>query len=58
VIDAKTALVNPEIRSISEQMAVKMNKRPFDIAISDYFKGNDLVWKKRMGDRKKSDAWK
>lgn len=26
-----------------EKIAVKMGKRPFDIAVSDYFKGNDLL---------------
>jgi hypothetical protein len=36
-----------EIRSVYEQMAAekKSNKRPFDMAVSDYFAGNDLLWK-------------
>ena len=33
------------------------NKRPFDMAISDYFDGNDLVWKKLYGDRPKPEGW-
>ena len=30
-------------------LAAKMNKRPFDMAVSDYFKGNDLLSKKETG---------
>jgi len=34
----------------------KQNRRPFDTAVSDYFAGNDLVWKKLMGDREKPEG--
>jgi hypothetical protein len=56
---AKAALKDPEIRPVYEQMAaeVKNNKRPFDMAVSDYFAGNDLVWKKQYGDQPKPEGW-
>jgi len=52
---AKAAMRDPEIRSIYEQMAAekKKNKRPFDMAVSDYFQGNNLVLKKYLDSRKK-----
>ena len=56
---AKAAMKDPDIRLHYEQMAVekKNSKRPFDMAVSDYFQGNDLLWQKQMGDRKKLDGW-
>lgn len=44
---AKQAMKDPEIRSVYEQMAAekKNNKRPFDMAVSDYFAGNNLLQK-------------
>ena len=50
---ARSAMADPEIRQIYEQMAVekKKNKRPFDMAVSDYFQGNDLLIKKSPGNR-------
>ena len=41
---AKDAMKDPAIRLVYEQMAAekKSNKRPFDMAVSDYFAGNDL----------------
>src|SRR5688500_18714663 len=52
---ARAAMKDPEIRPVYEQMAAerKQNKRPFDMAVSDYFQGNDLFWKKLHGDRPK-----
>ncbi len=43
---------DPEIRPVYERMAAekKNNKRLFDMAVSDYFAGNGLVWKKLYGD--------
>jgi hypothetical protein len=43
---ARAALANPDVRPLYEQMAAKKNKRPFDMAVSDYFQGNDLISKK------------
>jgi hypothetical protein len=56
---ARRAMKDPEIRLVYEQMAAerKQNKRPFDMAVSDYFQGNDLVWKKLYGDRPKPESW-
>ena len=44
---AKDAMKDPAIRLVYEQMAAekKNNKRPFDMAVSDYFAGNDLFRK-------------
>lgn len=60
-IYASAAVANPDLRPIYVQMAVdngKNPKRPFDIAVSDYYHtGNDLLWKKYMGDREKPQNW-
>jgi hypothetical protein len=44
---AKSAMKHPDVRSVYEQMAAekKSNKRPFDMAVSDYFAGNNLFRK-------------
>ena len=42
---ARAAMAEPKVRVVYEKMAAKMNKRPFDMAVSDYFKGNDLLSK-------------
>jgi hypothetical protein len=59
VIYAKAATADPDIRPFYERMAAerKNNKRPFDMAVGDYMDGNDLLWKKLMGDQKKPDGW-
>ena len=48
VLYAKLAMKDSTVRSVYEQMAAekKNNKRPFDMAVSDYFKGNDLLSRK------------
>ena len=60
-IYASAAVADPDIRPIYVQMAVdsgKNPKRPFDVAVSDYYDtGNDLLWKKHMGDREKPKNW-
>jgi L-aminopeptidase/D-esterase-like protein len=43
---AKAAMAEPKVRAVYERMAAKKHKRPFAIAISDYFKGKDLLSKK------------
>jgi hypothetical protein len=57
---AKLAIQDPEIRQVYVEMAKqrKRNKRrPGDMAVSDYFQGNDLLWKKHMGDQEKPADW-
>lgn len=58
---ASAAVADPDLRPIYVQMAVengKNPKRPFDMAVSDYcHTGNDLLWKKHMGDREKPRIW-
>jgi hypothetical protein len=39
-------MAKPNVRAIYEKMAAKKHERPFDIAVSDYFQGNDLLSKK------------
>lgn len=50
---AKAAMQDPELRAIYQQMASekKGNKRPFDMAVSDYFQGSDLLLKKDRHDQ-------
>lgn len=42
---ARAAIADPQIRAIYEQMSVerKGNKRPYDMALSDYYNGNNLL---------------
>ena len=58
---ASAAVADPEIRAIYVQMALARNmnpKRPFDTAVSDYSHGGeDLLWKKHMGDQPKPANW-
>ena len=45
---AKAAIADPHIRAIYEQMSMekKGNKRPYDMALSDYSHGNNLLGEK------------
>ncbi len=58
---ASAAVADPELRAIYVQMALDHDKnpgRPFDMAVSDYYHhGNDLLWKKHMGDQPKPKRW-
>jgi hypothetical protein len=58
---ASAAVADPEIRPSYIQMALDHDKnpgRPFDMAVSDYCRtGNDLLWKKHMGDQEKPENW-
>jgi hypothetical protein len=58
---ASAAVADPDLRPIYVEMAInngKNPKRPFDMASSDYYhNGNDLLWKKHMGDREKPGKW-
>src|SRR5436190_24156295 len=40
---ARAAMAEPKVRATYEKAAVKAGKRPFDLAVSDYFKGKDLL---------------
>jgi hypothetical protein len=42
---AKAAMADQQVRTVYEKMAAKKHKRPFDMAVSDYFKGNNLLTK-------------
>lgn len=58
---ASAAVADPDIRPIYVQMAIENNMnpgRPFDMAVKDYYHtGNDLLWKKHMGDQEKPTNW-
>ena len=40
---AQAAMAEPKVRARYEKEAAKKNKRPFDLAVSDYFKGRNLL---------------
>ena len=40
---AKAAMAEPKVRAKYEKAAAKAGKRPFDLAVSDYFKDKDLL---------------
>lgn len=43
---AKKAMASPKVRAIYEKMAKKQHKHPYHVAVSDYYKGNDLLSRK------------
>ena len=40
---ARAAMADVQVRARYEQDAIIKGKRPFDLAVSDYFKGEDLL---------------
>lgn len=42
VAHAKAAMADPQVRARYEREAAVRRKRPFDLAVSDYFKGRDM----------------
>ena len=40
---AKAAMAVPEVRAAYEKLAAENHKRPYDLAVSDYFKGRNLL---------------
>ena len=40
---AKAAMAEPQVRAIYEKSASEQHKRPYDLAVSDYFKGRNLL---------------
>lgn len=43
---AKAAMADPNIRAMYEKKAAKAQKHPRDLAISDFFKGKNLIMRK------------
>jgi hypothetical protein len=43
---AKAAMADPRVHAVYKRRAAKARKRPYALALSDYFKGNDLLSKK------------
>jgi len=42
---ARAAMVDPKVRAEYEKAAAKIGKRPFDLAVSDFFHGKNLLEK-------------
>lgn len=42
---AKAAMADPKVRAVYEAMGASEHKRPYAMALSDYFNGNDLLSK-------------
>lgn len=42
---AKAALADPQLRTHYEERAAQENRRPYDLAVSDAFKGRNLLEK-------------
>jgi hypothetical protein len=40
---ARAAMADPDARAVYEKQAAAENRLPFRVAVSDYFKGNDLL---------------
>jgi hypothetical protein len=61
VLYASAAIADPEIRLVYVQMAIENHRdprRPYHMAFQDYYyQGNDLLWKKHMGDQEKPQKW-
>ena len=57
---AKLAIQYPDLRQVYVEMAkqrIMNQRRPFDMAVSDYCQGNDLLWQKFYGDQEKPADW-
>jgi hypothetical protein len=44
---AKEAMANPDVRAVYKKRAAEKDNRPFQMAVSDYFKGIDLLSEKK-----------
>jgi len=44
---AKAAMADPDVRAVYEERAATENKRAYYLAIPDYFKGQNLLSKKK-----------
>lgn len=57
---ARRAVREPDIRQFYLEMSKKSKRskgRPYDMALKDYHHGNDMLWLKFYGDRKKPAGW-
>ena len=57
---AKRAVRDPELRQFYLEMSRKSKRskgRPYDMALSDFHHGNDMLWIKLYGDREKPADW-
>ena len=57
---AKLAIQYPDLRQFYVEMAKQRKwneRRPFDMAVSDYCHGNDLLWQKLYGNQEKPADW-
>jgi hypothetical protein len=57
---AQLAIQYPDLRQFYGEMArqrKKNKRRPFDMAVSDYCQGNDMLWQKFYGDQEKPADW-
>jgi hypothetical protein len=61
VLYASAAVADPDLRPFYVQMATENHedpRRPYHMAFKDYYhQGNDLLWKKHMGNREKPQNW-
>ncbi len=44
---AKAAMADPKVRAVFDKLAKNNKKRPYDMAVSDYFQGNNLLEEKK-----------
>ena len=51
VVYAKAALAEPEVRARYEKKAKREHKRVWDVALSDYFEGKNLLSTQREKER-------
>jgi len=47
---AKAAMTDPDVQAIYEKRATEKDNRPFQMAVSDYFKGIDLLSEKKRAE--------
>ena len=47
---AKAAMTDPDVQAIYEKRAAEKDNRPFQMAVSDYFKGIDLLSEKKRAE--------
>ena len=56
---ARAAMQHPELRVHYEQIAkrTRSHSSPRQLAVTDYLRGNDLLWQKLHGDQEKPADW-
>lgn len=53
---AHAAMADPKVRALYENRASKENRQPFRVAVSDYYKGKNLLAKEMKGPASKKGA--